>query len=41
MDYLDLEDEKSYEDLVSEAMFKYELAREEEQLKYYEEKEIK
>lgn len=29
----------SYEDLVAEAEFKHELAREEEQLKYYEEKE--
>lgn len=28
----------SYEELVSEAEFKYELAREEEQLKYYEER---
>lgn len=30
---------ESYDDLVAEAEFKYELAREEEQLKYYEEKE--
>lgn len=30
---------ESYEDLVAEAEFKYELAREEEQLKYLEEKE--
>lgn len=29
----------SYEDLVAEAEFKHELAREEEQLKYLEEKE--
>lgn len=29
---------ESYADLVAEAEFKYELAREEEQLKYYEEK---
>lgn len=29
----------SYDDLVAEAEFKYELAREEEQLRYYEEKE--
>lgn len=28
----------SYDDLVAEAEFKHELAREEEQLKYYEEK---
>lgn len=30
---------ESYEDLVAEAEFKYELAREEEQLRYLEEKE--
>lgn len=30
---------ESYADLVAEAEFKYELAREEEQLKYLEEKE--
>lgn len=32
---------ESYADLVAEAEFKYELAKEEEQLKYYEEKGIK
>lgn len=31
----------SYEELVSEAEFKYELARENEQLKYYEERKNK
>ena len=30
---------ESYDDLIAEAEFKHELAREEEQLKYYEEKE--
>lgn len=30
---------ESYEDIVAEAEFKYELAKEEEQLKYLEEKE--
>lgn len=32
---------ESYADLVAEAEFKYDLKREEEQLKYYEEKGIK
>ena len=40
MDYLDLMlENKSYEDMVAEAEFRYELAREEEQLRYVEEKE--
>lgn len=36
-----MEEERSYEELVAEAEFKYELAREEEQLRYLEEKENK
>lgn len=40
MDYLDLmSEERSYEDMAVEAEFRYELAREEEQLRYLEEKE--
>ena len=32
-------EEKSYEELVAEAEFKYELAREEEQIRFLEERE--
>jgi len=39
MDYLDLMSERSYEDMVAEAEARYEYEREDEQLKYLEEKE--